>query len=125
MTTHGGVTQLVEYPVHTRLVTCSSQVAATRPVGQAVKTPPFHGGNMGSIPVRVTMKKRAPAFAGARFFIMICVGIEEAGPAQRGEKQSGGLFFRPWEIPRIPERSPQDCETESGFLRVTMRKRAF
>ena len=27
-----------------------------RPVGQAVKTPPFHGGNMGSIPVRVTRK---------------------------------------------------------------------
>ena len=25
------------------------------PVGQAVKTPPFHGGNMGSIPVRVTI----------------------------------------------------------------------
>ena len=24
------------------------------PVGQAVKTPPFHGGNMGSSPVRVT-----------------------------------------------------------------------
>ena len=55
--TNGGVTQLVEYPVHTRSVTCSSQVAATRPVGQAVKTPPFHGGNMGSIPVRVTRKK--------------------------------------------------------------------
>ena len=58
LATHGGVTQLVEYPVHTRLVTCSSQVAATRPVGQAVKTPPFHGGNMGSIPVRVTKKRR-------------------------------------------------------------------
>ena len=29
-----------------------------RPVGQAVKTPPFHGGNMGSIPVRVTKKKQ-------------------------------------------------------------------
>ena len=55
-----------------------------------------------------------------------CAAIHlEAGPAQRGEKQSGGLFFRPWEIPRIPERSPQDCETESGFVRVTMRKRAF
>ena len=26
-----------------------------RPGGQAVKTPPFHGGNTGSIPVRVTM----------------------------------------------------------------------
>ena len=25
------------------------------PVGQAVKTPPFHGGNMGSNPVRVTI----------------------------------------------------------------------
>ena len=24
------------------------------PIGQAVKTPPFHGGNMGSIPVWVT-----------------------------------------------------------------------
>ena len=58
LATHGGVTQLVEYPVHTRLVTCSSQVAATRPVGQAVKTPPFHGGNMGSIPVRVTMRRK-------------------------------------------------------------------
>ena len=54
---HGGITQLVEYPVHTRYVICSSQIAATRPVGQAVKTPPFHGGNMGSIPVRVTMKR--------------------------------------------------------------------
>ena len=29
----------------------------SRPVGQAVKTRPFHGCNMGSIPVRVTMKK--------------------------------------------------------------------
>ena len=27
------------------------------PVGQAVKTPPFHGGNAGSIPARVTIKK--------------------------------------------------------------------
>ena len=28
-----------------------------RPVGQAVKTPPFHGGNTGSSPVRVTFFK--------------------------------------------------------------------
>ena len=28
-----------------------------RPLGQAVKTPPFHGGNMGSIPVGVTTKR--------------------------------------------------------------------
>ena len=63
---YGGVTQLVEYPVHTRSVTCSSQVAATRPVGQAVKTPPFHGGNMGSIPVRVT--KKDTTLLGGVFF---------------------------------------------------------
>ena len=83
---------MVEYPVHTRSVTCSSQVAATRPVGQAVKTPPFHGGNMGSIPVRVTMKKRASASAGARFFIMICVGIERPAP-RSGVKNSPGDCF--------------------------------
>ena len=33
----------------------------SRPVGQAVKTRPFHGCNMGSIPVRVTMEKRTPS----------------------------------------------------------------
>ena len=49
---------MVEHSVHTRSVICSSQIAATRPVGQQVKTPPFHGGNMGSIPVRVTKKSR-------------------------------------------------------------------
>ena len=56
---NGGIAQLVEHPVHTRVVICSSQIAATRPVGQVVKTPPFHGGNMGSSPVRVTNKKTA------------------------------------------------------------------
>ena len=69
---YGGVTQLVEYPVHTRYVTCSNQVAATRPVGQAVKTPPFHGGNMGSIPVRVTMK-RSLLLSQEAFFIVVTV----------------------------------------------------
>ncbi len=57
---------MVEHPVHTRVVICSSQIAATRPVGQKVKTPPFHGGNMGSIPVRVTkigsLRKKAADF---------------------------------------------------------------
>ena len=58
---YGGITQLVEYPVHTRYVICSNQIAATiRPVGQAAKTPPFHGGNVGSIPARVTKKEQTP-----------------------------------------------------------------
>jgi hypothetical protein len=45
------------------------------PLGQAVKTPPFHGGNMGSIPIGVTKIReyssvgRAPALqAGCRRF---------------------------------------------------------
>ena len=36
----------------------SSPISATRPVGQAAKTPPFHGGNTSSILVRVTKMKR-------------------------------------------------------------------
>ena len=39
-----------------------------RPVGQAVKTRPFHGCNMGSIPVRVT-KKLLIEKSGAFFFL--------------------------------------------------------
>ena len=45
----------LEHSVHTRSVVGSSPISATIwPGGQAVKTPPFHGGNTGSIPVRVT-----------------------------------------------------------------------
>ena len=43
-------------------LTCNQQVvgstptwSSTRPLGQAVKTPPFHGGNRGSIPLGVTI----------------------------------------------------------------------
>src|SRR5699024_2449888 len=34
-------------------ILCQREIS-TWPVGQAVKTPPFHGGNTGSSPVRVT-----------------------------------------------------------------------
>ena len=37
-------------------ITCPP-LSYIRPGGQAVKTPPFHGGNTGSSPVRVTKKK--------------------------------------------------------------------
>lgn len=43
---------------HNPKVTGSNPVSATkniRPLGQAVKTPPFHGGNRGSIPLGVTI----------------------------------------------------------------------
>ena len=44
-------------PLHIRIPFLNGR--APRPLGQAVKTPPFHGGNMGSIPVGVTKKMRA------------------------------------------------------------------
>ena len=34
-------------------------IEAMRPLGQAVKTPPFHGGNMGSNPVGVMIMNKA------------------------------------------------------------------
>ena len=83
---------MVEHSVHTRSVICSSQIAATRPVGQAVKTPPFHGGNMGSIPVRVTKKeaiRKDGFFFGGRRPRAAPSGL--AAPAvQRGTDASGG-----------------------------------
>ena len=40
----------------------SSPTSATRPVGQAVKTPPFHGGNSSSILLRVTIRNKSERF---------------------------------------------------------------
>ena len=75
---HGGIAQLVEHSVHTRQVVGSSPISATirsfnspgtiRPVGQEAKTPPFHGGNMGSIPVRVTKKSTHGHMSVCAFF---------------------------------------------------------
>ena len=81
---------MVEHSVHTRSVICSSQIAATRPVGQVVKTPPFHGGNMGSSPVRVTTKNRHPS--GCLFFVVI---IQLEGPViLESDKKALNLFIK-------------------------------
>ena len=42
------------------------------PGGQAAKTPPFHGGNTGSIPVRVTTKKQTIMSAFFLFIVSMC-----------------------------------------------------
>ena len=49
-----------------------------RPVGQAVKTPPFHGGNTSSILVRVT-KKTATSYDVAVFLLLFSTRIELRG----------------------------------------------
>ena len=70
---YGGIAQLARaigsYPIGRGF---KSNFRYQRPVGQAVKTPPFHGGNGGSIPPRVTKKKKVHPrwtfffFAGAK-----------------------------------------------------------
>ncbi len=75
---NGPLAQLVEHLTLNQGVEGSSPSWITkilRPVGQAVKTPPFHGGIKGSIPLRVTKiwaissAGRAPALqAGCRRF---------------------------------------------------------
>ena len=45
------------------------------PGGQAAKTPPFHGGNTGSIPVRVTTKRKGTANAVPFLFVRIGFGM--------------------------------------------------
>ena len=66
-----------------------SAIICLRPVGQAVKTPPFHGGNRGSIPLRVTIfffKKRL-----CKYLILhqdVCYNnkcLSHGGLAQLGE----------------------------------------
>ena len=64
-----------------------------RPVGQAVKTPPFHGGNMGSSPVRVTSKKAHQL----RCAFLLC-------PYENGEEPIG--FARGAIATTLSERSP-------------------
>ena len=84
--TYGGIAQLARafgsYPECPRFKSrCRYQTKAQRtiytapfiwPVGQEVKTPPFHGGNMGSSPVRVT-KKKTPIERWVFFFLLIVV----------------------------------------------------
>ena len=59
-TINGGIAQLARvlgsYPIG-RWFKSYCRYHFKRPVGQAVKTSPFHGGIMGSIPVRVTTHK--------------------------------------------------------------------
>ncbi len=72
---YGGIAQLARaigsYPIGRGF---KSNFRYHRPVGQAVKTPPFHGGNGGSIPPRVTKKKSQPF--GWDFFLLEVHGIE-------------------------------------------------
>ena len=92
---HSSIAQLVEQSAVNRSVVGSSPTRGANfiwPVGQAVKTPPFHGGIPGSIPGRVTTwtissAGRAPALqAGCRQFDPVIVH-------QRKRLSSDDRFF--------------------------------
>ena len=58
VTKHSSIAQSVEHLTVNQAVVGSNPTRGAKwRVGQVVKTPPFHGGNMGSSPVRVTRKQ--------------------------------------------------------------------
>ncbi len=106
---YGGIAQLARaigsYPIGRGF---KSNFRYQRPGGQAAKTPPFHGGNTGSIPVRVTRRRISPnCFVGRKRFGFVFFCRENAaGTTER---------LRPWrgapppspppELPRIIART--------------------
>ena len=71
---------MVEHSAVNRGVVGSSPTrGAMWPVGQAVKTPPFHGGIRGSIPLRVTKRPR-----GVAVNMPPCHGGERGFESHRG-----------------------------------------
>lgn len=73
------------------------------PVGQEVKTPPFHGGIMGSIPVRVTIQhsRKQRKYVVSEFLFYrenpLCslsvLYLENADFVGRGQPTFGSFFF--------------------------------
>ena len=104
-----------------------SSAFCIRPVGQAVKTPPFHGGNRSSILLRVTKSKRPPqsgwsfAFGDSRCESTRCVAKQHTGVriprpkigvrlAAQGihQAQGVGIFARnARNSPQISSRTPR------------------
>ena len=96
----------------------SSPISATRPVRPSAKTPPFHGGEMGSIPVRVTTSK--PPHSG--WFFVACGEPYGSNRPQRAENartlrflQSVGRAWGRIPRPKIGERlAPQGIHQAQG-----------
>ena len=119
----------LERPVHTRQVVGSNPTSATksRPVGQAVKTRPFHGCNMGSIPVRVTMKK-ADTLPSVCFFSFMVIPYLGTNPHVRPchtdwvrISDSSSLGERPRKTRQIPVRIIPPLAVSCVIRRVVRR----
>ena len=91
VTKNGGIAQLARasgsYPAGRRFK--SHYRYHFRPGGQAVKTPPFHGGNTSSILVRVTKKS---SFFGTGIFLF-CSSIQENQKGQEFREKNNRRFL--------------------------------
>lgn len=87
------------------------------PVGQEVKTPPFHGGIMGSIPVRVTIQRsrKQRKYVVSEFFFYsenpLCslsvLYFENAESGAVGQAPFGSFF--------LPEKSSAELTASETF----------
>ena len=78
---YGGIAQLARvlgsYPIGRWFKSsCRYQTNLIWPVGQAVKTPPFHGGNRSSILLRVTKKETSELCSDVSFYPSRRLGME-------------------------------------------------
>lgn len=79
------------------------EFSISRPDGQAAKTPPFHGGNGGSIPPRVTRKKSelgakstpSSFFWNRNTHLKVTIFLDRIGGQAPGAKSAPGAFFNP------------------------------
>ena len=77
MLSYSSLAQSVEHAAVNRVVVGSSPTGgAIWPVGQAVKTPPFHGGITSSILVRVTKSSKSDDLLLFLFIIKLYTRIE-------------------------------------------------
>ena len=116
-TENGGIAQLARacgsYPQCPRFESrCRYQIKAQPfdcaflwPVGQVVKTPPFHGGNMGSSPVRVTTPLRT-SYCSQRLFSIRTKAVAR--------------FFRRSSLPAHP-RLRRDSSRVSSVRKIAVR----
>ncbi len=67
------------------------------PVGQVVKTPPFHGGNMGSSPVRVTTENKSepylPSWRWVRILLYFQTISSRQSETEKTEKKMASRIY--------------------------------
>ena len=75
------------------------------PVGQVVKTPPFHGGNMGSSPVRVTTSEQSKLCSDFLFSNSLRYKSHYSPKAPDGES---GAFYQ--SVSAVSSPVSQECQ---------------